>query len=151
MMQSSSQTALMASGPEVAALRTLFGELLQIPAVADHMARLVAGADVRYDVGDDHRLSGLLVPDLTFDDGRRVADLLHAARPVLVDLSGGDVLSEALGWAGRVDTVVTTLADEPARGLLLRPDGYVAWAADQFESADRDRLLAALRRWCGEP
>ncbi|MDT5091511.1 MAG: hypothetical protein QOH60_874 [Mycobacterium sp.] len=151
MMQSSSQTALMASGPEVAALRTLFGELLQIPAVADHMARLLAGADTRYDVGDDHRLSGLLVPDLTFDDGRRVADLLHAARPVLVDLSGGDVSREALGWAGRVDTVVTTLADEPMRGLLLRPDGYVAWAADEFESADRSRLHAALRRWCGEP
>jgi 2-polyprenyl-6-methoxyphenol hydroxylase-like FAD-dependent oxidoreductase len=148
-MQSSAQTALMAAGPEVAGLRTLFGELLQIPAVAEHMARLLAGADVRYDVGDDHRLSGRLVPDLTLDDGRRVADLLHVARPVLLDLSGGVVSGAARGWARRVDAVAGTIAAEPACGILLRPDGYVAWAADEFGIADQDRLHTALHRWCG--
>ncbi|MDT5012873.1 MAG: hypothetical protein QOH57_4490 [Mycobacterium sp.] len=149
MMQSSSQTALMAAGPEVAALRTLFAELIQIPAAAEHMANLLAGSDVRYDVGDHHRLAGRLVPDLTLDDGRRVASLLHAGRSVLLDMSGGDVAGAAQGWAHRVDSVVATITGEPAHGLLLRPDGYVAWAADEFEGADRDRLHAALRRWCG--
>jgi hypothetical protein len=30
--------------------------------------------------------------------------------------------------------------------LLLRPDGYVAWAGDR---ADHAGLLQALARWCG--
>jgi hypothetical protein len=33
--------------------------------------------------------------------------------------------------------------------LLVRPDGYVAWAADAFESDDEDRLRVALTRWFG--
>src|SRR6201993_4942954 len=149
-MQSSSQTALMAPGPEVASLRTLFAELLQKPDVAAHIAHLLAGSDVRYDVGDGHRLSGQLVPGLTLADGRRVADLLHDARPVLLDQSGGAIAAAARGWAHRVDTVTATITDEPARGLLIRPDGYVAWAADDFDQDDEPRLHAALRRWCGD-
>jgi 2-polyprenyl-6-methoxyphenol hydroxylase-like FAD-dependent oxidoreductase len=89
MMHSLAQTALMAPGPEVGALRTLLGELFDMPNVVQHMADLLAGSDVSYDVGDDHRLSGRLVPDLTLDDGRRVAELLHEARPVLLDLRIG--------------------------------------------------------------
>src|SRR6201998_4967617 len=41
MMQSSSQTALMAPGPGVAALRTLFAEVLQKPDVAAHIDNLL--------------------------------------------------------------------------------------------------------------
>jgi hypothetical protein len=49
------------------------------------MAHLLAGSDVRYDVGDDHPLAGRLAPDLTLDGGRLVAGLLHHGRPVLLD------------------------------------------------------------------
>jgi 2-polyprenyl-6-methoxyphenol hydroxylase-like FAD-dependent oxidoreductase len=149
MMHSMSQTALFGPGPEIAALRELFKELLQLPSVAEHMAHLLAGSDVRYDVGDDHPLAGRLVPDLTLDDGRRVTDLLHAGRPVLLDLSGGAVAVAAQGLAQRVDTVAGSIADCPVRAMLLRPDGYVAWAADAFEADDQDRLHAALQGWFG--
>jgi 2-polyprenyl-6-methoxyphenol hydroxylase-like FAD-dependent oxidoreductase len=149
MMQSSAQTALMAPGPEVGALRTLFAELLQKPDTASHMAHLLAGSDVRYDVGDDHRWSGRLVPDLTLADGRRVAALLHEARPVLLDLSGGAIVSAAQGWAHRVEAVVATIPEESVCGLLIRPDGYVAWAADDFDRDGELRLQAGLRRWFG--
>jgi 2-polyprenyl-6-methoxyphenol hydroxylase-like FAD-dependent oxidoreductase len=151
MMQSLSQTALMAPGPEVGALRTLFGELLKQPSVAAHMAHLLAGSDVRYEVGDGHPLSGLLVPDLELDDGRRVAELLHDARAVLLDLSGGALASTVAGWADRVDLVTGAMADEPYAGILLRPDGYVAWAADPVEAADLHGLRSALERWFGLP
>jgi 2-polyprenyl-6-methoxyphenol hydroxylase-like FAD-dependent oxidoreductase len=148
MMQSMAQTALMAPGPEVAALRRLFGELLTIPDAATHMARLLAGNDVRYDVGDDHPLSGWPVPELTLDDSRRVAELLHDARPVLLDLDGR-VGGAARGWRDRVDVVDATAADRPAAALLLRPDGYVAWAADAFGPDEQAGLRAALERWFG--
>lgn len=149
MMHSMSQTALFGPGPEIAALRKLFNELLQQPSVAEHMAHLLAGSDVRYDVGDDHPLAGRLVPDLTFDDGRRVAELLHRARPVLLDLSGGRAGEAASRWADRVDIVEGAVAELDACALLIRPDGYVAWAADTFEADDEDALRAALQRWFG--
>jgi 2-polyprenyl-6-methoxyphenol hydroxylase-like FAD-dependent oxidoreductase len=149
MMHSMSQTALFGPGPEIAALRKLFNELLQLPSVAEHMAHLLAGSDVRYDVGDDHPLAGRLVPDVTLDDGRRVADLLHEARPVLLDLSGGRAGDAARRWADRVDLVEGAVDDLEACALLIRPDGYVAWAADTFEEDDEERLHGALQRWLG--
>jgi 2-polyprenyl-6-methoxyphenol hydroxylase-like FAD-dependent oxidoreductase len=148
MMHSMAQSALMAPGPEVAQLRALFGELVTLPGVSEHLGRLLAGSDVRYDVGDDHRLAGYLVPDLTLDDGRRVASLLHTARPVLLDLCGGAAAAVARGWADRVDIVEAELAGGPA-AILIRPDGYVAWAADDFEPADVQLLSEALQRWFG--
>ena len=146
MMHSLSQQALMAPGPEVGALRTLFGELLELPEVRRHVAHLLAGSDVRYETGDAHPWSGLLVPQLVLDDGRRVADLLHEARPVLIDASGGAFAAIAAGWADRVELVTASVMDSPVAGLLLRPDGYVAWATD---SAEGPGLVAALERWFG--
>lgn len=150
MMHSMAQSALMAGGPEVAELRKLFGELIAMPEVSEHLGRLLAGSDVRYDVGDDHRLSGYLVPEVTLDDGRRVASLLHKARPVLLDLCGGAAATGARGWADRVDIVEAELAGGPA-AILLRPDGYVAWAADEFVAGATSSLEAALGRWFGSP
>ncbi len=150
MMHSQAQLALAAPGPEVTALRSLFGELASKPAVATHLAGLLAGSDVRYDVGDDHRLSGLFVPDLDFEDGRRLADLLHEGRPLLLDLSDRDVSGAAAPWSDRVDVVTARMAESPAAALLIRPDGYVAWAADTFEPDDAERLRVALRRWFGD-
>jgi 2-polyprenyl-6-methoxyphenol hydroxylase-like FAD-dependent oxidoreductase len=146
MMHSLSQQALMAPGPEVGALRTLFGELLTQPEVRRHMAHLLAGSDVRYAVDDEHALSGRLVPELTLTDGRRVAELLRDARPVLLDLSGGAFAATAARWADRVDLVTATVVDSPVTGMLLRPDGYVAWAT---ETTDGPGLVAALQRWFG--
>jgi hypothetical protein len=149
MMQSMSQTALFAPGPEIAMLRKLFTELLQLPSVAEHMAHLLAGSDVRYDVGaDSHPLSGRLVPDLSLDDGRRVAELLHRGRPVLLDLCG-HVHDAAAGWVDRIDVVAGTTGESDVCAMLIRPDGYVAWAADTFEADDADGLHHALARWFG--
>jgi 2-polyprenyl-6-methoxyphenol hydroxylase-like FAD-dependent oxidoreductase len=148
MMHSQAQIALAAPGPEVTSLRELFGELARKPEVAGHLAGLLSGSDVRYDIGDEHPLSGRMVPDLMLDDGRRVADLLHEARPVLLDASGGTAAAAAAAWADRVDTVTAAMADGPA-AVLIRPDGYVAWAADTFEAGDADRLRIALTRWFG--
>ncbi|TGB44312.1 FAD-dependent monooxygenase [Mycolicibacterium peregrinum] len=149
MMHSMAQAALMASGPEVTALRQLFGELLATPDGAAHIAGVLAGSDVRYDVDDEHRLSGYFVPDFVLDDGRRVAELLQSGRPMLLDLSGGGCGDGIEGWHDRLDVTVATAEDRPAAFLLIRPDGYVAWAADDFAERDQDGLRGALRRWVG--
>lgn len=45
-------------------------------------------------------------------------------------------------WYDRVHRVTATADDAPAPALLIRPDGYVAWAG-----ADPDSLKTALTRW----
>ncbi|GAB2696502.1 FAD-dependent monooxygenase [Nocardia thraciensis] len=149
MMHSLAQTALMAPGPEVTALRELFGELLHIPEVTAYIANLLAGSDIRYDVGDDHPLAGRLVPDFTVTVGERptrVAELLRTGRPVLLDLTGA-FGEAAQNWNDRVDVVAaTTDAAAPATAFLIRPDGYVAWATT---NSTREGLHEALTRWFG--
>ncbi|MBF6331097.1 FAD-dependent monooxygenase [Nocardia transvalensis] len=148
MMHTLAQSGLLAPGPEVTALRQLFGELLRIPAAADHLAHLLAGADVRYDTCSDHPLAGRFVPDFTVETGggtARIAELLRSARPLLLDLTGS-VGDAALEWSDRLDTVIATATDAPADTLLIRPDGYVAWAA---AGSDRHGLRRALTGWFG--
>lgn len=133
-MHSRAQTALLSPGAEVTALRELFGELFRFPDTVEHLANLMAGADVHYRHGD-HPLAGAWLPDLALDNG-----IKPAARPVLV--ANYDLTTEAKGWSDRVD-IVTGRTQE---ALLIRPDGYLAWAGDTS-----DGLIDALRTWCGEP
>lgn len=147
LMQSTAQLALMAPGAEVTGLRGLMGELLARPDNRAYFAHLLAGSDVRYDVGDAHRWSGRFVPELTLDSGQRVAELLHPARPVLLDLRGGRFADVARPWRDRVDVVIATCSDADVAALLIRPDGYLAWATDQAESIDSDGLRTAITRW----
>jgi hypothetical protein len=143
------RTALMTPGGDVTALRQLFAELLGRTENVRMVAALMAGADVRYDMGEENPAAptGWFVPplNLTTDDGhpRRLAELLRAGRPLLLDLTGGtDLAATAAAWTDRVHRVTATAADAPAPALLIRPDGYVAWAG-----ADPDGLKAALARW----
>ncbi|QIS03001.1 FAD-dependent oxidoreductase [Nocardia brasiliensis] len=155
MMSSLAQSALFAPGPEVTALRTLFGELLEMPDNAAYIARLMAGADARYDTGVDHPLAGYLVPDFPIETATgttRVTELLRKARPVLLTLGGGAPFAEAAApWLDRVDLVTADNPDAPATALLIRPDGYVAWATNTATDLDADHLRTALTRWFGEP
>lgn len=150
-MQTQAQSALIAPGLEVTALRELFGELLRLPGTVQHIADLMSGADVRYEPATDHPLDGRWAPDLVLADGTRLAELTRTARPLLLDFTGslGD---ELRGWTDRVD-LVPGRAPGDATALLVRPDGYVAWAtgATDPDETERKALRTALERWFGHP
>lgn len=138
--------ALVAPGGDVTALRVLFGEMLGDPAAVRRIAELLAGSDVRYDMGvaDAHPLVGRFAPpmDLVTPDGpSRLAGLARSGRPLLLDFTGS---------LGRFQGVVDVIAAEPIEGIpaavLIRPDNYVAWAS---ESPDTEGLSDALDRWFG--
>ncbi|MEU9836112.1 FAD-dependent monooxygenase [Streptosporangium sp. NPDC048047] len=120
-MHSQAQSALIAPGAEVTALRRLFTELLGDRNVVRHIAATMAGSDIRYDmgVGDGaagdggaggvHSLTGRWAPDLSLDTGTgpvRLAELTADARPLLLDLTEDfSVAREAAGWSDRVKVV----------------------------------------------
>jgi 2-polyprenyl-6-methoxyphenol hydroxylase-like FAD-dependent oxidoreductase len=147
------QSLLYLTGEDMEPLRTVVRELVTYPDPARHLAGLVSGLHLRYDMGaPDHPVVGMrLAPgrELTRADGTRVrvAELLHTARGVLVSTDGSSGLARvAAGWADRVDHVTGTWADEAdgPDAVLLRPDGHIAWAAPGGED-----LGDALGRWFG--
>jgi threonine dehydrogenase-like Zn-dependent dehydrogenase len=56
----------------------------------------------------------------------------------------------AAGWAARVQVV--SAGGRTDKLVLVRPDGYIAWAARHPDSgASAERIHAALAEWCGPP
>jgi 2-polyprenyl-6-methoxyphenol hydroxylase-like FAD-dependent oxidoreductase len=148
LMQTRAQAALdRATGEEGEALRALLTELVQFDEPLRHLGNMLHGADTRYPMpgGGTHSLVGRFAPDLRLTDDRptRVAELLRDANPVLIDLAGND-LHEADGWTDHVTIYHTRCAQPPVDALLIRPDGYVAWAYPGDAS-----LTQALTHWFG--
>jgi 2-polyprenyl-6-methoxyphenol hydroxylase-like FAD-dependent oxidoreductase len=142
-MQTRAQMALTEPGPNITALHELLSELLRDRNNVQRVADLMAGADFRYETTDTHPMSGRWLPDLALGNGSRVAELMRPARPVLLNLGGVPLPP---GWRDRVDEVTTT-ADIEAKAVLIRPDGYVAWATNTDDAG----LPEALQTWFGNP
>jgi hypothetical protein len=154
LMHTRAQGALLSPGPHTAALRELLAELMDDSDNLRRLVDLLHGCDVRIATGDGpdtHPLAGAWAPELTLIiDGRErpLSQLMHGARPVLLDLrDDGELRTTVAPWRDRVDVVTATCpAGPPADALLIRPDGYVAWAGRSSSGLER-----SLRRWFGTP
>ncbi|MFC3576015.1 FAD-dependent monooxygenase [Streptomyces yaanensis] len=157
------QIALMNPDPYVTPLRELFTDLMRRDQVNLYLAEMLSGVTVRYEIdGPEHRMLGDFARDLelvTEDGTKTLPGYLKRGTGVLLDLAGRPEIAQTyekwgagVSWAGRVRHVQATCAGEPElAGLLVRPDGYVAWAVDrdQPEAQVRDSLGTALTTWFG--
>ncbi|GAA2789729.1 FAD-dependent monooxygenase [Saccharopolyspora taberi] len=149
LLNTQAQGLLYLSGSEVEPLRERMTALMRLDSVGRHLSGMVSGFDVRYDVGEgDHPLLGMRLPDQqirTASGPARTLELLRRGRGLLLDLADDAGLRGEI--TGHDLEVVTATAPEgtPLAGTtaaLVRPDGYLAWAAPG--GADP---AAALERW----
>ena len=151
------QIALRRTDARTEALQGTITELLSMDEPRRRFGGMLSGLDVHYDLGEGHPLLGRRMPDIdlvTADGPARVFELLHTARPVLLNLSGPAAF-DLSPWADRVRMVdaehegaweLPVLGEVGAPpAVLIRPDGYVAWVG---HLADGD-LPSALTTWFG--
>jgi 2-polyprenyl-6-methoxyphenol hydroxylase-like FAD-dependent oxidoreductase len=153
------QMALSGMDDRHQALRDIMADLLGMDEPRKHMAAMPSGLDIHYDLGEGHPLLGRRMPDLditTPEGPRRVFELLHGARPVLLNVGEPGAIG-ITAWANRVQLVdaqydggweLPILGDVPApAAALIRPDGYVAWVGEGTDAGLHD----ALTTWFGSP
>ncbi len=151
--------ALQRRDDRMQALVDVVSELASMDEPRKRLAGIISGLDIHYDLGEGHALLGRRMPDLdliTADGPLRVFELLHTAKPALLNL-GEPGSFDITPWADRVQLIDASYKGEwelPVLGVvsaptavLIRPDGYVAWVGDGTHLG----LPDALATWFGPP
>jgi 2-polyprenyl-6-methoxyphenol hydroxylase-like FAD-dependent oxidoreductase len=162
------QVALMRGDDKTIQLRRIMQQdLLSNTVTTTHLVAANSGIAQRYDLSsaegpDDDTgtaLVGRIIGDTPLAAGGRLADHFHAGRFVLLDRLGGTLATTAAGWQERMAPVVEDAAADSCSdiyrsvtGMLVRPDGIIAWATDSTDiPAANTALTSALERWAGTP
>jgi hypothetical protein len=133
------QIALMRPDSHARALRAVMTDLVDTTDGTTYLVKKISGVWQHHDLPGEHPWIGRGTPDLPLSDGTRLTDHLHAGTGLLLDLGG---LPSTVDDK-RVPVLRTGCADHPdLPGLLIRPDGVVAWAGG-------DHLDEALSTWFG--
>jgi hypothetical protein len=139
------QVALLRPDRQSRALAAIMRDLMATRDGASYFAERVWGVSLRYDLGDEHPLVGRSCPDFELEDGTRIGTLLRDGNGLLLDF---DRQLRTLDdfWSDRVKYIANDAKDRLGlRAVLVRPDGFVAWATDATCSADEVKRAAA--RW----
>ena len=138
------QIGVLRGDSKSAALRQVVSDLLRTPDGATYAVKKISGAAQRIELPGEHELTGRFAPDLWLADGSRLAEHGHGGEFLLLDRTPDGRFAAFADGAERVVTVSDSAA--MPLGVLVRPDGVVAWASDD---ADVSGLEDALHAWAG--
>ncbi|MET9995244.1 FAD-dependent monooxygenase [Streptomyces mutabilis] len=154
------QLALMRSQPEADALRALFAGLVAADRESQYLSDLISGQDTVLPgcAGQSAGPEGRFLPNVALSTGAvrtDVVGLLRTGSPLLLLFGeeGSRYARQAGEWADVLRPVHAEPVDEiPCPALLVRPDGYVAWAsapAGRSTASDGARLDDVLALYFG--
>lgn len=146
---SRAQVALMRPSRSSRALEAIIRDLIETRDGATYFAERVWGVSLRYELGGSHPLVGRSAPDFELADGTRLGERLRTGQGLLLDFDPDASLQAfASRWAGRIAYVASDARDRLGLStLLIRPDGFVAWAADA--APDLEEAVQAASHWFG--
>ena len=143
-------------------LRSLAVRAMSLDLVEKSVVENLAGFSLQYPQSSPssdkppHKLTGRRISDAPFDGSTknftRLYEAFRSSMFVLIDQSYGGHCAGVVeqGWADRVTVIRSRVRSSSGRiseAMLLRPDGYVAWAG---HAGHTPSLRAALRYWCGD-
>ena len=148
---SRAQVAIMRPSRSSRALEAIIRDLIDTRDGATYFAERVWGVSLRYDLGGGHPLVGRSAPDFELADGAKLGDLLRAGAGLLLDFDARATLQAlATRWKDRIAYVASDAKDRLGlSAVLVRPDGFVAWASEG--APDAEEAAQAASRWFGEP
>jgi 2-polyprenyl-6-methoxyphenol hydroxylase-like FAD-dependent oxidoreductase len=141
------QVALMRPDPQSRALQPIIRDLIDTRDGATYFAERLWGVSLRYDLGAEHPLVGRSCPDFELEGGTRLGTLLRDGNGLLLDFDRQASLQALDGlWGERVRYVAGDAKDRLGlSALLVRPDGFVAWASDTTPKPED--VTRAAARW----
>jgi 2-polyprenyl-6-methoxyphenol hydroxylase-like FAD-dependent oxidoreductase len=144
---SRAQVAIMKPDPSARALHAIVHDLMNTQDGATYFAGRVWGISTHYPLGSAHPLVGYSAPNFEFEDGTMMGELLHDGHGILLDFNQDAALQTLASKFGNQLKYVASRAKEQAglSAVLIRPDGFVAWAADY--APDYRALQQAAARW----
>jgi hypothetical protein len=147
---SRAQVALMRPSRSSRALEAIIRDLIDTRDGATYFAERVWGVSLRYDLGGSHPLVGRSAPDFELLDGTKLGELLRNGKGLLLDFDArAPFQALASRWNGRITYVATDAKDRLGLcAVLVRPDGFVGWAADAVPNLEE--AAQAASRWFGE-
>jgi 2-polyprenyl-6-methoxyphenol hydroxylase-like FAD-dependent oxidoreductase len=146
---SRAQVLLMRPDANARALNAILRDLMDTRDGATYFAGRQWGITTRYDLGGDHPLVGHSVPNFEFEDGGTIGELMRDGRGLLLDFNKNASLEALVSEYGDRIKFVSGRAKEQLglSTLLIRPDGFVAWASDNRPDEQSIRQAAAV--WFG--
>jgi len=145
------QVAIIRSDPHARAIAAVVRDLIATKDGTNYFVEKISGVSMRYDLGEGHPLVGHSAPDFELEDGSRLGVLLQDGRGLLLDFTASESLCALCdGRQDRLRCVASHAKDKKGlAALLVRPDGFVAWATDV--NSDTAAAEESIQRWFGVP
>jgi 2-polyprenyl-6-methoxyphenol hydroxylase-like FAD-dependent oxidoreductase len=147
------QVAIIRPDPHARAIAVVVRDLIATKDGTSYFVEKISGISMHYDLGEEHSLVGHSAPDFELEDGNRLGVLLQNGRGLLLDFVANEELRTLChGRQDRLRYVATHAKDEKSlAALLVRPDGFVAWANNANLDLDKTAAEESVQHWFGGP
>ncbi|RFM29037.1 FAD-dependent oxidoreductase [Deminuibacter soli] len=143
---SRAQVLIMRPEPNARAMYAVIRDLMNTRDGATYFASRVWGVNTHYPLGGSHPLTGRSVPNFELENAT-IGELMHDGKGILLDFGMHTSLKTLAGEYGSQLKYISGKAKDQLglSALLIRPDGFIAWATDT--EPDEQSLREAASRW----